>query len=127
VNGFQPSGGATFEIIRYASHTGFFDNISGLNLGSGFYLQPTFGSTNLILTTIDNRPQLQFSPPQRFPNGDIHFPLTGVAGQTFVIQATTNFSNWVPVLTNVNSGAVFDLIITDSAVSPYRFYRAYQP
>jgi hypothetical protein len=31
------------------------------------------------------------------------------------------------VLTNVNAGAVFDLIITDSIVHPYRFYRWVQP
>ena len=127
VNGFQPGSGETFEIIKYGSHTGSFSNISGLNLGGGFYLKPSFGSTNLILTTIDNRPRPQFLPPQRFPNGDIHFQLTGIAGQTFVIQATTNFSDWVSVLTNVNSGAVYDLIITDSTVIPYRFYRTYQP
>jgi len=29
VNGFRPNGGDTFEIIKYASHTGSFDNISG--------------------------------------------------------------------------------------------------
>jgi hypothetical protein len=127
VNGFQPSDGETFEVIKYASHTGSFDNISGLNLGGGFYLEPTFGSTNLILTTIDNRPRPRFSSPRRFPNGDIHFTLTGIAGQTFVIQATTNFLNWDPVLTNVNSGAVFDLIISDHAFYPYRFYRSFQP
>src|SRR5207245_3826732 len=63
VNGFRPSGSETFEIIKYASHTGSFNNISGLDLGGGFFLEPTFGSTNLILTTIDNRPRPQFSPP----------------------------------------------------------------
>ncbi|HXT42081.1 MAG TPA: hypothetical protein VN887_18885, partial [Candidatus Angelobacter sp.] len=127
VNGFQPAGGATFEVIKYVSHTGSFDNISGLDLGGGFYLEPTFGITNLVLTTIDNRPRPQFSPPQRLPGGDIHITLTGVAGQTFVVQATTNFVDWAPVLTNANSGAVFDLIITDSPVYPYRFYRTFQP
>jgi hypothetical protein len=43
-----------------------------------------------------------------------------------VIQATTNFLSWDSVLTNVNSGAVFDLIITDSTVYHYRFYRTTQ-
>ncbi len=127
VNGFRPSGSETFEIIKYASHTGSFDNISGLDLGGGFFLEPTFGSTNLILTTIDNRPRPQFSPLQSLPNGEIRITLSGVAGQTFVIQATTNFASWDSVLTNVNSGAVFDLIITDSSFYPYRFYRTFQP
>ena len=127
VNGFRPSGGDTFEIIKYASHTGSFNNISGLDLGGGFFLEPAFGSTNLILTTIDNRPRPQLSPPQRLPNGEIRITLTGVAGQTFVIQATTNLVSWDAVLTNVNSGAVFDLIITDSSFYPYRFYRTFQP
>src|SRR5216117_345363 len=127
LSGFRPSGGDTFEIIKYASHTGSFNNISGLDLGGGFFLEPAFGSTNLILTTIDNRPRPQLSPPQRLPNGEIRITLTGVAGQTFVIQATTNLVSWDAVLTNVNSGAVFDLIITDSSLYPYRFYRTFQP
>ena len=126
VNGFQPVGGDAFEIIKYASHSGFFDSISGLNLGGGFYLEPTFSSTNLILTVVDTRPRPRFSVPHRLPNGDIDFTLTGIAGQTFVIQATTNFLIWDPVLTNVNAGAVFDLIIIDSKVRPYRFYRTIQ-
>jgi len=128
-NGFHPNGGDTFEIIKFTSHTGSFDNISGLDLGGGFYLEPVFGSTNVVLTTIDKRPRPQFSLPQRFPNGDIHITLTGIAGQTFVIQATTNFLSWESVLTNVNSGAVFDLVVTDSSSSnyPYRFYRTFQP
>jgi len=126
VNGFRPTGGETFEIIKYASHAGSFDSIYGLDLEGGFYLEPTFGSTNLILTTLDNRPRPRLSPPQRLPNGDLQITFTCVAGQTFVIQATTNFLSWDSVLTNVNSGAVFDLIITDSTVYHYRFYRTTQ-
>jgi hypothetical protein len=126
-NGFQPAVGEAFEIIDYASHTGTFDNISGLKLANGFYLQPTFASTNLILTTLGHPPGPVFSSPQLLPNGDIDIQLTSIAGETFVIQETTNFLSWDSVLTNVNAGAVFDLIITDSIVHPYRFYRWVQP
>jgi hypothetical protein len=127
INGFQPRGGDKFEIIRYASHTGSFDNISGLNLAGGFFLEPTFGSTNVVLTTLDTRPRPLLSQPQRLPNGALQITFTGVAGQTFVIAATTNFFNWVPVLTNVNSGAVFNLIVTDSSTYPCRFYGTFWP
>jgi len=127
VNGFRPAGGDTFEIIKYASHTGTFNNISGLDLGGGFFLEPTFTSTNVLLTTLDSRPRIRFSPPQRSANGNIHITLSGVAGLTYVIQATTNFVTWNPVLTNVDSGAVFDLVITDSLIYPHRFYRTSVP
>ncbi len=123
-NGFLPSGGDTFEVIDYTSHIGSFDSISGLNLAGGIYLEPQFNATNLVLVTVDTRPRPRFSQPVPLPGGALSATLTGIAGQTFIIQATTNFTSWQPVLTNQNAGATFDFIISDVTNYPHRFFRA---
>ena len=49
--------------------------------------------------------------------------LDGLAGQRYVIQAATNFVNWVPVSTNtLGSNSVHVVLATGN--QPYRFYRA---
>ena len=55
-------------------------------------------------------------------NNPPQFRLAGIGGLTNVIQATTNFVNWTPVLTN--SAGLYDF--TDPAAANYRarFYRA---
>jgi hypothetical protein len=126
VNGFQPAVGTSFEILNYASHSGTFDNIFGLNVGSGFYLEPTINATNVVLTMIDTRPRPVFLPPQRLPDGTLRIVLSDVAGQSITVQATTNFFFWEPVLTNAAAGAEIDLIIDDIPNHPYRFFRAVQ-
>jgi len=59
-NGFRPNGGDRFEVIRYGSNALAFDHINGLDLGGGLFLQPTFSTTNLVLVTVDTRPQVVF-------------------------------------------------------------------
>jgi hypothetical protein len=46
-----------------------------------------------------------------------------VAGKSFVLCASTNLVDWTPILTNRNSGEVFDY--TDTNVMDYgaRFFR----
>ena len=49
--------------------------------------------------------------------------LDGLAGQRYVIQAATNFVNWVPVSTNTLGSNSVHLVLGTSG-QPYRFYRA---
>ena len=55
--------------------------------------------------------------------GTFGLRLNGQAGSRFVIDATSDFSAWIPVLTNTFSGASFDFLDPDSASLPRRFYR----
>ena len=48
--------------------------------------------------------------------------LMGIGGLTNIIQTTTNFTSWTPVLTN--TAGVCDFTDLDSALYPRRFYRA---
>jgi len=128
INGFRPNGGDSFEIIHYTSHAGFFDHINGLNIGGGFFLQPIFSATNVVLITIDTRPRLVFQSAKLLSGGRIEFKLTGTAGQDFVIEANTNLASavWVPVLTYTNAGAIFNFIVTDATNFSQRFFRTRQ-
>jgi len=80
---------------------------------------------NLRRTGRAERPSLAF--PQK--QSDAHFDLmiTGELGQSYTVQSTTNFLNWINltnfVATNVNT------IISDRTVpiSPARFYHVVSP
>ena len=70
--------------------------------------------------------QLNFNIPQlinptALGNGQFHLKLYGIAGLTNIIQATTNFSSWVPVLTN--TAGLYDFTDTSAPNYPRRFYR----
>jgi hypothetical protein len=49
--------------------------------------------------------------------------LTGAAGQSFIMQSSTNLIDWFPITTNLNSAATFDY--EDNNVAKYgcRFFR----
>ena len=50
--------------------------------------------------------------------------LTGQPAMRFTIQASTNFVNWTPLLTNTSATGSFDYIDPKSTNAPRRFYRA---
>jgi hypothetical protein len=70
--------------------------------------------------------QMNFDAPQllgaSFSGGQFHTLLSGIAGRTNIIQATTNFSTWTPVLTN--STGLYDFTESNSVNYPFRVYRA---
>jgi hypothetical protein len=55
-------------------------------------------------------------------NRQFHFRLTGTSGQSYILQATTNFTAWTPLQTN--STMFYDFTDTNAASFPRRFYRA---
>lgn len=50
--GFAPALGNTFEVLKYASRTGTFDTLLGLDVGDGKLLSPSYGATTVSLTTV---------------------------------------------------------------------------
>ena len=50
--------------------------------------------------------------------------LTGQPAMRFTIQASTNFVNWTPLLTNTSATGSFDYTDPKSTNAPRRFYRA---
>jgi len=72
-------------------------------------------------------PQPSFQPgPGVFQSGQFACTLHGIAGQTVVIESSTNLMNWTPIETN--TFGLSPLVITDSATNfPAQFYRSRQP
>jgi hypothetical protein len=55
--------------------------------------------------------------------GSFNLHLSGTAGGSFILQASTNLLDWTPLLTNLNSAPVFDFTDTDVAGHKCRFFR----
>ncbi len=60
--------------------------------------------------------------PAALPGGQFKMRLSGAPGQTNIVQASTNFLTWTPVLTN--STGIYDFTDPASPNFPRRFYRA---
>ena len=71
-------------------------------------------------------PQLQFTSGSYLANGRFMLQLSGVAGDSYVLQASTNLVNWSSLYTNVAPANAFSLTDTNAANYPLRFYRVLQ-
>ena len=84
------------------------------------------GFTNSVAATAQftlRRP-VQFTSGGFFTNNTFQMPVSGLAGKTYYLQATTNFINWVNLSTNVASSNSFYLVDPGATNFMYRFYRA---
>jgi plastocyanin len=62
------------------------------------------------------------SAPVRPNNGQFQFTISGTAGQTYIIETSSNLTHWVAVDTNVAPSNVFNYTNT-SATNLTQFYR----
>ena len=60
----------------------------------------------------------------RNQDGTVQFFLSSQADTRYLIQATTNFLNWENLTNTIALGDFMDLVDTDSATHPHRFYRS---
>ncbi|MEO7300794.1 MAG: Calx-beta domain-containing protein [Verrucomicrobiota bacterium] len=65
-----------------------------------------------------------FSSPQRLGNGLFQFTISGAAGQGFILEGSTNLSQWLPLSTNTltNGAAIYSDPQSSNFVN--RLYRA---
>ncbi len=71
-------------------------------------------------------PPIYFTSEAFSTNGEFQLGFSGVPGNSYVLEATTNFLDWVPLETNPASASVFELADPGAANFPYRFYRVVQ-
>ena len=50
--GFDPAVGETFTVMTFGSRSGDFTAMTGLDIGGGKVLQPTFEATSLVLEVV---------------------------------------------------------------------------
>ncbi len=60
-------------------------------------------------------------------NGSFQLGFLGAPGQTYVLQASSNLVNWVPLNTNVAVTNLFQLVDPGAGNYPRRFYRVLKP
>ena len=74
--------------------------------------------------------QLDFYPPPHpflsreswLPGNQFQFRVGGTSGESYILQASTNFAQWTPLFTN--SATLYDFTDTNALHYPHRFYRA---
>ncbi len=64
-----------------------------------------------------------FTGSSFLPGGQFQLGLAGVPGKTYVLQASTNLTDWTPLSTNLATTNTFNLSDPGAATFPKRFYR----
>jgi len=83
-------------------------------------------ATNTWSVTISLN-QLQLVAPQPLSGGRFRLTITGTAPEGFVIQASTNLTDWVRLATNALSGGAYDYTNTGLSGTAFRYYRTVSP
>ena len=65
-----------------------------------------------------------FVPGGYFSNGQFQLQLSGLAGKSYLFEASTNLSDWLSISTNIAPSDLFQLMDPRASNFPYRFYRA---
>jgi hypothetical protein len=65
--------------------------------------------------------------PGILANGSFQAQYWAPAGQTYILQVSTDLVNWTPVITNVPAAAPFTLVDPGAAAESYRYYRVVTP
>jgi hypothetical protein len=65
--------------------------------------------------------------PQKRSDANFQFQLYGQLGQTFTVEATTNFNTWTSVTSFVANTLPMDVVDLSASNHPSRFYRASSP
>ena len=64
--------------------------------------------------------------PQRLTNGQFKMSFYGIAGNTYVVDASTNLVGWQPLYTNFTTNSPWQFIDISATTNSKRFYRTRQ-
>lgn len=107
-------------------------NFTNNNLPAGNYTFTAKAFDNLGATTASSALSIfvetnaMLSGAAEAVNGQFQFTITGIAGQTYSIEASTNLTTWTPLITNVAPADTFNFTDSVSTNFIHRFYRARQ-
>jgi hypothetical protein len=71
-------------------------------------------------------PEIRFLSAAMLTNGQVQLAFSGLPGQDYLIQASTNLTDWKPISVLTSSNGPLPFIDPDAAHFPSRFYRARQ-
>ncbi len=118
--GFEPMTGATFPILNYGSRAGQFATLQLPALSLGRVWKIDYGATAMTLSVEQG---IAMSNAARNGAGNFEFDLSGPAASGYVIQASTNLVNWIPIQTNSPFTGAFHFVDPAGTALPARFYR----
>ena len=115
---FSPNGGtAVFEVTAVPS-------TEARPSGEKSQGLPQSGPPNALLSVATGLPPNAITLNAEHPAcGVFKLHLAGIAGRSFVLQASTNLTDWVAILTNRDSKTVFDFEDGDANAYKCRFFR----
>ena len=109
-NSFLYPGGLVLTSNATVSASGFRPNFNNsVSVSANFVIQPVMFTSASFLT-----------------NRQFQLGFAGVVGSNYVLQATTNFSNWTSISTNTAVTNLFNFFDPKATNYPYRFYRVLQ-
>ncbi len=71
-------------------------------------------------------PSVLFTPTNFFTNGNFQMQASVVLGKTYVLEASTDFSHWTSLATNIAPANIFNFQDSGASNFPARFYRLIQ-
>jgi Fn3 associated len=84
------------------------------------------GHTNSVAASALFVVQPLYFASEGFTNQNFSVQFVGAAGSNYVLEATTNFTTWVPLSTNTAPSGAFILSDPNAKSFPMRFYRVIQ-
>ena len=103
-------------------YAGFFNLTSNTTVKANAF-KAGFNNSVAATAQFSLRPPVQFTSGGFFTNNTFQMPVSGLAGKSYYLQATTNLINWVALSTNVAPSNSFYLIDPGASNFMYRFYR----
>ncbi|MGA9451577.1 MAG: hypothetical protein WBW41_09595, partial [Verrucomicrobiia bacterium] len=111
-------------LIEYSTDLVNWFTLTEVTLTNGVGQFVDTSTNDFYQAVVLSQAQPQLGVPQFSAGGAAQVSVTGLAGQTYIIESSTNLVNWVPVYTNSGSFMFTDPDATDF---PYRFYQAVLP
>ena len=130
---FRPAPGDSFPIVQAATISGQFSNApNGQRIdsidGFGSFLV-TYTATNVVLTAFEPAanpalPARAALTSLRVNFGTVIFNLAGTPGRAYIVDASSDLTNWLPFKTNVVRFDGLSSLEVPLSPEPRRFFRA---
>ncbi len=115
----QQAGSYAYGLAGLATNTTYYFTALATNSAGIAWASPSQSFTTL-------GPPVYFTSEGFSPNNVFQFGFYGVTSNKYVLQASTNLVNWVPISTNMAYTNSLQLVDPNATNFPYRYYRVQQ-
>ncbi len=114
------AGGGVFSDTKVVIQAGQYVSYAITSVASGGASSPPTSAMSLVSPPF-------FNAAAVLPDGSVQLRVTGIAGLSYTVQASTNLLDWTPVTTLVNTDGTMTVVDMAATNLNYRFYRAVSP